>query len=705
MLDRSRQSRTGTVFAALVGGVLFAPGAHAAYRYAAVFETALARTGPVTLLGTTWQCVTDACTAELAVERPSVEICAPLARLGRVIRFGRDGALLTAEELRACNSGGIAATDAPPSSSGGATPAPAPLPGVQRQLPPAAAGVKVPVPTRPLQLPRDTTAPPPAAQRGYEPGQAPRMPPSQQPPAAATARPAGTPPTPERFGNEATTGAAVGRPAPVAAGSANPGGGRIAAPSRAEQPAVGGGSPRAPSATAERVRPTSEPSNAPKLRTDGDYQFADGTRVAGRDPSGNRGKVNDDGSIVYSDGTVIRHDTRTGSTTITRPDGSSETRVLGPHGSGVQSQPPQRERDGTIRFADGTRVAGRDPQGGAARIESDGSVSYADGTRVSHNSRTGVTTIQYADGTTVSRRGTGAGAERTIEDGSSGVIVQFGGGAVQNAPASGPKKDGEGHYVFADGTKIPERDPAGNAGKINDDGSVSYSDGTTVRHDARSGTTTYERGGEVYRYNQRTGRWERADTTDQATGSDDRPQTASTGQSSRSSSGSGGNGSTDSNSSATDSSSDASKESAAAAAEKQGGSDGGAKDLIAPSDAVRSAGGAGSATARIGAFVAARRGESREAERPGVRGDSGCSPTAQPGPNGEQPCATGNVPTAPPSVEPRGIDDRLVRDRTPRTGPTPVGDPDRLGERTSGIPVEVLSPWMRAEMVVNPWRN
>jgi hypothetical protein len=705
MLDGSRQSRTGTVFATLVGGVLLAPGAHAAHRYAAVFETPLARTGPVTLLGRTWQCVTDACTAELDVERPSVEICAPLARLGRVIRFGRDGALLTAEELRACNSGGIAAAETPSVPSGGATPAPAPLPGIQRQLPPAAAGGKVPVPTKPLQLPRDTPARPPATQRGYEPGQAPRTSPAQQPPSAAATRPAGTPPTPERFGYEASTGTAVGRPAPVATGSPNPAGSRIAAPSRAEQPAVGGGSPRAPSASAERVRPTSEPSNAPKLRTDGDYQFADGTRVIGRDPRGNPGKVNDDGSIVYSDGTVIRHDTRTGSTTITRPDGSSETRVLGPHGSGVQSQPPQRERDGTIRFADGTRVPGHDPKGGAGRINSDGSVSYPDGTRISHNSRTGVTTIQYADGSTVSRRGAGAGAERTIEDSRSGVIVHFGGGTVQNDPASGPKEDGEGHYVFADGTKIPARDPAGNPGKINDDGSVSYSDGTTVRHDVRSGTTTYERGGEVYRYNQRTGRWERTETTDRETGSNDRPQTASTGQSSGSSSGSSGNGSTDSNSSSSESSSDASKESSAASAEKQGGSDGGAKDLIAPSDAVRAAGGAGSATARVGAFVAARRGESREAERPGVLRDSGCSPTAQPGPNGEQPCATGNVPTAPPSVEPRSIDDRLGRDRTPRAGPTPVTDPDRLGERTNGIPIEVLSPWMRAEMVVNPWRN
>lgn len=156
ILDRLRQSRTGTVSAARVGGVLLAPGAYAAYRYGAVFETPLARTGPVTLLGTTWQCVTDACTAEVDVERASVEICAPLARLWRVIRSGRDGALLTAEELPACSSGGIAATDALPSSSGGATPTPALLPGVQRQLLPAAVSVEVPLPTKPLELPRDT---------------------------------------------------------------------------------------------------------------------------------------------------------------------------------------------------------------------------------------------------------------------------------------------------------------------------------------------------------------------------------------------------------------------------------------------------------------------------------------------------------------------------------------------------------------------
>jgi hypothetical protein len=694
------------LLAAVVGLATLAPPAHAAYRYAAVFEMPLARTGPVTLFGTTWQCVADACIADLAVERPSVEICAPLASLGRIIRFGRDGALLNAEQLRACNSGGVAGADAGPVP--GAEPrAPVPLPGVQPRTPPAAAGVKIPVPVKPLEVPREAAARPPQGQPGYEPGRS--RPAGQAPPspeAATRTRPAGTPPAAERYGVEMPAAATVARP-----GTAIGTGVGAQPPVGAGQSRDGNRTPSAPSASAANARPESQPSNSPKLRRDGHFQFADGTSVSGTDPNGNRGQINADGSIVYSDGTVVRHDTRTGATTITRPDGSSETRVLGPHGSGVQSQPPQRERDGTIRFADGARVPGTDQQGRPGQINADGSVSYPDGTRVSHNSRTGVTTVQQADGTTVTRRGAGDGAERTIQDGRSGMVVSFGRGTAQNDTSAGPKSDGLGYYVFPDGKKIPERDPAGNAGKINDDGSVSYSDGTTVRHDSRSGKTTYERNGEVYTYNERTHRWERTGTADRSgTGGGDKPQTASTGQKQETSGSDGSSGASDSSGSSqqsSDSSSgDASGEASTASAEtKQAGSDGGAKDLSAPTDAVRAAGGAGAAAARVGAFVAARRGESREVEQPGATRGTGCSPTAQPGPNGEQPCATGSIPAAPPTAEPRGVDDRLARDRTLRPGPTPIGDPDRLGERSTGIPVEVLSPWAREEMVVNPWRR
>lgn len=56
-----------------------------------------------------------------------------------------------------------------------------------------------------------------------------------------------------------------------------------------------------------------------------------------------------------------------------------------------------------------------------------------------------------------------------------------------------PVRQGDA-YVYPDGTRVRATDPSGRAGEVRRDGSIRYSDGTTVSHDARIGDTKMMRG-------------------------------------------------------------------------------------------------------------------------------------------------------------------------------------------------------------------
>lgn len=225
-----------------------------------------------------------------------------------------------------------------------------------------------------------------------------------------------------------------------------------------------------------------------------EFIFPDGRRVRGRDPKGRPGRVTEDGSIVYRDGTVVRHDVRTGVTTVKRPDGTrfQRTYTRGPR----DERPKYDPATDSYVFSDGKRVRARDPQGRMGTVREDGSIEYEDGTVVTHDTKTGETVINRPDGmTVVDRRGT-----RRSE-----------------YPRYDPERDA---YVYEDGnrpgTNIIATDPAGNRGVVQPDGSIRYSDGTVVRRDSTRGTTeiirpdgsrtTYYSDGTVVSYNAGTGR-------------------------------------------------------------------------------------------------------------------------------------------------------------------------------------------------------
>jgi len=64
-------------------------------------------------------------------------------------------------------------------------------------------------------------------------------------------------------------------------------------------------------------------------KSSGTIDFGDGEQIPGTDPSGAPGRINSDGTVDYSDGTHASHDTATGDTTITHPDGTTTTRHRG----------------------------------------------------------------------------------------------------------------------------------------------------------------------------------------------------------------------------------------------------------------------------------------------------------------------------------------------------------------------------------------
>jgi hypothetical protein len=182
-------------------------------------------------------------------------------------------------------------------------------------------------------------------------------------------------------------------------------------------------------------------------RRDGDsYVYGDGMRVRATDHNGRTGTVQKDGSILYEDGTRVSHDSRSGDTKIFHADGRVEV---------VTANSPARDGD-TFVFGDGYRVRATDGEGRAGKVGTDGTISYADGTRVSHDVATGDTKVVHADGR---------------------IDVHSG-----NAPT----RTGE-EYVWRDGTRSVAFDRQGREGKIGDDGIVTFPDGSRISHDNITG--------------------------------------------------------------------------------------------------------------------------------------------------------------------------------------------------------------------------
>jgi hypothetical protein len=76
------------------------------YQYVARTEAPAARQGAVTAGPLTWQCQGSACTIGGPWPAPGVPACAALAReVGRITAYGRQGAMLNAQQLATCNAG------------------------------------------------------------------------------------------------------------------------------------------------------------------------------------------------------------------------------------------------------------------------------------------------------------------------------------------------------------------------------------------------------------------------------------------------------------------------------------------------------------------------------------------------------------------------------------------------------------------------
>ncbi len=124
---------------------------------------------------------------------------------------------------------------------------------------------------------------------------------------------------------------------------------------------------------------------------------------------------------------------------------------------GAASSAPRREGSSFV-FSDGTRVRATDPSGHAGTVGRDGSISYGDGTRVTHDPSTGESKILHPDGSST------------------------------RANPNDPRRDG-GNYVYGDGVRVRAVDPSGKEGQVQGNGSIRYSDGTSLSHDVRSGDT------------------------------------------------------------------------------------------------------------------------------------------------------------------------------------------------------------------------
>ncbi|HFA59251.1 MAG TPA: hypothetical protein ENJ83_01035 [Rhodospirillales bacterium] len=477
-------------------------------------------------------------------------------------------------------------------------------------------------------------------------------------------------------------------------------------PSAGDSPKRGGSGGFLPKTGYKAPETATTPSRRPTYDPGRDaFIYPDGRRVRGTDPAGNRGRVREDGSIEYSDGTVVSHDTKTGVTTITRPDGTTETRTY--RRGNRTERPTYDERTDTYVYSDGMRVRGSDPSGNRGRVREDGSIEYSDGTVVVHDTDTGETIIRRPDGTT---------------------RVDDRGSARTEGPEYDPETDS---YVYdggrGPGTRIRGSDPSGARGEVQEDGSILYSDGTRVTRDSTRGITrvfkpdgstmTYYSDGTVVTYDASTGKTTRRRVR---TGS-----AAQTGGSERSSDGeqgaedeSGSGGEDDSGDAADSDSTDGEdEEGGGEGSDSDGDADGeGSDDADGETDgedateytpgAGRSAKGGPKASDEIDEIVARKTGAAAPAQpdRCDRPGPDGSGPTMKPRGGEEQAaCAEveGGVDTTNsgggPSVEDYAWS---VDSRTPASGLGPDCD-ERVMDCEAGPPLRTVDPFDRSP-VINP---
>lgn len=183
------------------------------------------------------------------------------------------------------------------------------------------------------------------------------------------------------------------------------------------------------------------------------YIYRDGTQAPDVDRDGHPATLQADGSIRYADGTTVAHDSDTGKTTVTHPDG----RVT--H-SNIRM--PWIE-NGMFVWGDSVRLPLTDPSGGAGKITPDGAVAFPDGTIVSHDPATGMTKTIHADG------------------------------RMTEVREPGTHYDDDGNLEWNDGFRAPGTDPSGGEASVTPKGWIRYPDGTVLRHDAATGYTEFVR--------------------------------------------------------------------------------------------------------------------------------------------------------------------------------------------------------------------
>lgn len=164
------------------------------------------------------------------------------------------------------------------------------------------------------------------------------------------------------------------------------------------------------------------------------FSYSDGAGIKGS-RNGQRGRVQDNGDILFADGTRYAHDTNSGRTTVTHPDGSQD---IYENDSGRSSR-----RSGHLHTGPGVDTTASD------------------------------------DGGT------------DVRDRQTGTTAHFGGDRVLDGGLATAKYDPETDtFDYGDGTHVPATDASGNRGKVGPNGyTVMYSDGTEVRHDTNSGDT------------------------------------------------------------------------------------------------------------------------------------------------------------------------------------------------------------------------
>ena len=199
-----------------------------------------------------------------------------------------------------------------------------------------------------------------------------------------------------------------------------------------------------PTDTGMAARPVDHPRRAGDV-----YIYRDGTQVRAVGPDGRPATLLPDGSLRYPDGTQFAHNSDTGESTITHPDGRvTHSNIRMPVFA-----------DGFFVWGDGVKVPAVDPDGGEGKIASDGSVVFPDGTAVNHDPATGLTKTHHPDG------------------------------RVTETRDPGTHHGDDGSLEWNDGFRAPGSDPSGGAARGSGDGWIRYPDGTMISHDPTNGDT------------------------------------------------------------------------------------------------------------------------------------------------------------------------------------------------------------------------